>query len=250
VLLRLSEDPVAWVRGDAVVVCRGILQDATRPAHDVAAAEQVLLRAVHDRDEHVRAEAALHVPLHRLVLDDPSEHVRLSLARTSSDPDLLERLADDPELEAVDDVVANPGAPPDLLRRWCTRAAAEWVEWSGLADDEDPREGYGQFVAMRQAGHLALLAANPALPDEVATGLLAHRSPAVADAALIRLGHDPDVVPARALRLRHRRGLLWQLLARAGAPVQDPAVRHAVLERLPSAAGTVGDLATTVREQH
>lgn len=248
VLLRLSEDPYAWVRGEAVSACRSIAQGATRSARDVAAAEQVLLRAAHDSDEHVRAEAALHVPVHRLLLDDPSEHVRSSLARTSSDPDLLVRLADDPEPEVVDDVATNPGSPPQLLRRMCVRVAAQWAAGSGLADDEDPREGYGQFRAMDAASLLTRLVGNPALPDGVAAGLLGHRSPAVADAVLVRLGHDPDVVPARTLRLRHRRGLLWQLLALAGAPVHDPAVRRAVLERLPSAAGTVGDLATAVRE--
>jgi hypothetical protein len=156
VLLRLSEDPHAGVREEAVVACRQFTRDLTRPALDVAAAEQVLVRAVHDLDEHVRAAAALHVPLHRLVLDDPSEHVRCSLAKTSTDPDVLERLADDSEPEVVDDVTDNPGAPPDLLGRLCSRYAAEWAEWSGLADDEEPQEGYGPGgragAARRQSG--------------------------------------------------------------------------------------------------
>lgn len=131
----------------------------------------------------------------------------------------------------------------------CRQATAEWADVSGLADDEEPVEGYG-CRATNEAHRLAFLVANPALADEVAAGLLAHRSPTVADAALTRLGHDPDVVPARALVLRHRRGLLFGLLAQAGAPVQDPEVRDDVLQRLPSAAGSVSDLAATVRHRN
>ena len=77
--------------------------------------------------------------------------------------------------------------------------------------------------------------------------LLVHRAPVVADAALRRLPADPRAIPARALRRRARRGLLWRLLAEAGADVHDPAVRAAVLDLLPTAAGSVADLADEVR---
>ena len=41
--------------------------------------------------------------------------------------------------------------------------------------------------------------------------------------------------------------LLWQLLAQAGADVEDPDMRAAALHALPTAAGTVSDLAALLR---
>lgn len=80
--------------------------------------------------------------------------------------------------------------------------------------------------------------------------LLVHPAPAVADAALARVPHDPQTLPARALRPRHRWGLLWRLLAQAGAPVHDPAVCSAAVELLSTAAGTVADLAAELVSRH
>ena len=247
VLLRLSDDPYDGVRRAVALDCLELAVAPGSTEQDVAAAARALLRAVHDADDWVRAAAALHVPLHAHVLDDPSEFVRDSVARTSQDPVVLARLADDPDPDVVTAVTGNPHAPPALLRRLCHWLLEEWTLSSGLADDEQPVEGLGVFRSMRESGQLASLVANPALPEDLAADLLVHRSPVVADAALVRLGGDPDAVAARALALRHRRGLLWQLLTQAGTPVQDPAVREMVLERLPSAGGTVGDLAAAVR---
>lgn len=248
-LLRLSDDPDDGVRRAVAERCLVVVGAPGCTPREVAAAEQALLRAARDPDDWVRAGAALHPPLHALVVADPSDHVREGVATTSQDAVVLARLADDEEPDVVTAVLGNPHAPAALLRRLCERLTDEWTAGSGLADDEQPVEGYGLFRAMRESNQLASLLANPALPDDVAAGLLTHRSPTVADAALTRLGHDPDLVPAHALALRHRRGLLWRLLAQAGAPVDEPAVRELVLGRLPSAPGSVSDLAAEVRRR-
>jgi hypothetical protein len=246
-LLRLAEDPEHLVRWSAVGVCRSVVGAASRPGADLAALDRALTRAAHDSAEDVRAQAAQHPPLHGLLLDDPSWYVRSAVAGTSADPDVLRRLTGDVDLDVVDAVADNPQAPPGLLCDLTDQATAAWARTSGLGPGQQPREGYGGFVAMNDARRLARLVANPALPDDVAARLLDHRSPTVGDAALLRLGHDPDAVPARALALRHRRGLLWHLLARADVPVHGPAAARAVLARLPATTGSVADLARTLR---
>ena len=247
-LTRLAQDEHAAVREMTARACRELLDlpSCEPPERDGAAA--LLARLARDPDEHVRAEVALHRPLQARLVDDVSEHVRWRIAATATDPQLLRRLAEqpDPDFEVIPSLVENGNAPVTVLRELHDRLLAEWAASSGLVGDEEPDEGFAGWRAMRESEALARLVTNPALPDELVPPLVVHRAPAVSDAALRRVAAGPRAVPARALRRRARRGLLWRLLSQAGADVEDPAVRAAVLDLLPTAAGSVADLADEV----
>ena len=248
VLARLAKDADASVRAVTALACRELfeLPSSEQSVRDGAAA--LLAELAGDPDEWVRAEVALHPPSQALLVEDDSAHVRWRLASTATDATLLRRLAErpDPEYEVIPSLVGNSCLPVTVLRELHDRLLAEWTASSGLVGDEEPHEGFASLRAMRESEALAALVANPALPDELVPPLLVHRAPRVAEAALRRVPADPQTVPARALRRRACRGLLWRLLAQAGADVHDPAVRAAVLHLLPTAAGSVADLAADV----
>lgn len=248
-LSRLARDAHAAVRAVTAEACRQLfdLPASEQSARDGAAA--VLAELAGDPDEWVRAEVALHLPLQALLVEDDSDHVRWRLASTTTDPALLRRLAErpDPEYEVIPSLVGNGCAPVTVLRELHDRLLVEWTAASGLLGDDEPDEGFARLHAMRESEALARLVANPALPEKLVPPLLVHRAPAIAEAALRRVPADPQAVPVRALRRRAVRGLLWQRLAQAGADVHDPAVRAAVLDLLPTAAGSVADLAAAVR---
>ncbi len=226
-LTRLAKDEHAPVREMTARACRELLDLPSCQPHERDGAAALLAGLVGDPDEDVRAQVALHRPLHALLVDDVSEHVRWRIAATATDPHLLRRLAEqpDPDFDVIPSLVQNTCTPVTVLRELHDWLLEEWTLSSGLVGDEEPDEGFADWRATREAEALALLVANPALPDELVPALLVHRAPAVSDAALRRVPADPRAIPARALRRRARRGLLWQLLSLAGADVQDPAVR-------------------------
>jgi hypothetical protein len=241
VLTVLAQDPHTSVR---TAVAVALLEHREREG-----ALALLAGLARDPHEYVRSEVALEPAMHALLLDDDSDRVRAGLASSSDDPQLLRRLLDgpDPEDEVVPALVRNPRVPTSLLVELLDRLLRRWDAQSGLAPGEQPLEAYASWAWIAPSGWLRDLAENPALPEDLVRPLLLHRAPVVAEAALRRLPLEPGTVPAAALRQRARRGLLWQLLAEAGTDVDDPAVRAAALQALPTAAGTVDDLARLLR---
>ncbi|GLW71560.1 hypothetical protein Kpho02_38590 [Kitasatospora phosalacinea] len=168
VLARLAHDPVSGVR-DAIT------------AHNEAAPPELLLEAARTWNYPGSVLHHPHFPFDRLRAawaDDPEPTVRrLALYAPDCTPELVERLAEDPDERVHQRAAADPRLPAAALRRLLDTTGS------------DVRAGF-ETDGLRRA-----LARNPALPVPVLIGLLRDREQARAAAA------NPAVPAAVALRM-------------------------------------------------